>query len=111
MWPKRHVSFRWMLVARSSAQGSAVRLAWEAALASGSFPAAPGDGHCKAFAGLAHLNSVRRVLFLGLFADKETAKNRSVICLTSVNKWRSQDSNSCSGSKPGPFNRCCTGRV
>lgn len=46
------------------------------ALASGSFPAAPGDGYCKAFAGLAHLNSVRRALFLGLFADKETAKKK-----------------------------------
>lgn len=78
MWTKRHVLFKWMLVARSSAQGSAVRLGWEAALASGSFPAAPGDGYCKAFAGagLAHLNSVRRVLFLGLFADKETAKKK-----------------------------------
>lgn len=76
MWTKRHVLFKWMSVARWSAQGSAVRLGWEAALASGSFPAAPGDGYCEAFAGLAHLNSVRRVLFLGLFADKETAKKK-----------------------------------
>lgn len=51
VWTKRHVLFKWMLVACSSAQGSAVRLGWEAALASGSFPAAPGDGYCEAFAG------------------------------------------------------------
>lgn len=76
MWTKRHVLFKWMSVARWSAQGSAVRLGWEAALASGSFPAAPGDGYCKAFAGAGAPELCEAVLFLGLFADKETAKKK-----------------------------------
>lgn len=55
---------------------------------------------------LAHLNSVRQVLLLCLFADKETElKKSSVICPTAVIKWRSQDSNLQSSSKPAPFNQ------
>lgn len=76
MWTKRHVLFKWMSVARSSAQGSAVRLGWEARWPQGASPRPQGTVTVKHLPGLAHLNSVRRVLFLGLFAGKETAKKK-----------------------------------
>lgn len=98
--------FEWLLVTRLNAQGPAVCLGREA----GAVPVHGPGGRflhrpqqwllfAKHLRVLAHLNSVRRVLVLGLLADKETVKKRSVI------KWRSQDSNSRSGSKPAPFNR------
>lgn len=115
MWMKRHVLFKWMFVTRLNTHTSlcALRLGGGAVL--GELLRGPRGRllhrrqqrllFAKRLLVLPHLNSVRQVLFLCLFADKETAKKSSVNCPTSAIKWRGQDSNLRSGSKPAPVNQ------